>query len=64
MQRTKCGLACTRVRRRLSSRVWKSCVSVDTGSSPFSSWFSRFDAVDAGEMRKLQKISEFEKKIF
>jgi hypothetical protein len=42
--------------RRLSSRVWKSCVSVDTGSSPLSSWFSRLEAVEAGEMRKLEKI--------
>ena len=35
-QRTKCGLACTSVRKRLSNRVWKSWVSVETGSSPFN----------------------------
>lgn len=34
--RMKCGLAWTSVRNRLSSRVWKSCVNVDTGSSPFN----------------------------
>lgn len=32
-QRTKCGRACTSVRSRLSSRVWKSCVRVVCGAS-------------------------------
>lgn len=32
-QRTKCGRACTSVRSRLSSRVWKSCVSVDAAAA-------------------------------
>jgi len=35
-QRTKCGRAWTRVLSKLSNLVWKSCVSVETGSSPFN----------------------------
>lgn len=35
-QRTKCGRAWTSVLSKLSNLVWKSWVSVDTGSSPFS----------------------------
>jgi len=35
MHLTKCGLAWTRVLKRLSNLVWKSCVNVDIGSSPF-----------------------------
>lgn len=31
----KWGLACTRVRNKLSNLLWKSWVRVDTGSSPF-----------------------------
>lgn len=32
-QRTKCGRACTSVRSRLSRRVWKSCVNVESGAA-------------------------------
>lgn len=45
---TKCGLACTKVLNKLSSRVWKSWVKVEIGSSPFSlqsrerEWAPRF----------------------
>lgn len=35
MHLTKCGLAWTKVLSRLSNLVWKSCVNVDIGSSPF-----------------------------
>ena len=53
MQRTKWGLAWTRVRSRLSNLVWKSCVSVETGSSPLRSWFSGLDDAEVGEILKL-----------
>lgn len=36
MHLTKWGLAWTRVLSRLSSLVWKSCVNVEIGSSPFN----------------------------
>lgn len=36
MHRTKWGLAWTKVRNKLSSLVWKSCVKVETGSSPLN----------------------------
>ena len=53
MHRTKWGFAWTRVLRRLSNRVWKSWVRVETGSSPLSSWFSGLDEAEVGEIRKL-----------
>lgn len=52
--RMKWGREFTSVLSKLSNRVWKSCVSVETGSSPFNKSFN-----DVGAIRKLMPRGTF-----